>query len=135
MAGGMLDNNILGHIITVDSYDDRGLSLRFSNRVKTLNTVKATIEEKGVSSYITPIKGLTAEVAKDFQDKEFVFVFIDADHSYEGCKADFEAWSPLVRSGGEVAFHDIQKEEVQLVIQEAGWNRYDVETIGVLTKP
>ena len=35
------------------------------------------------------------------------FVFIDADHSYEGVRQDFERFSPLVRPGGIVAFHDI----------------------------
>lgn len=35
------------------------------------------------------------------------FLFIDADHTYEGVKADFEMYSPLVRRGGLVAFHDI----------------------------
>jgi len=33
-------------------------------------------------------------------------VFIDADHRYESVKQDFDAWSPLVRSGGYVALHD-----------------------------
>jgi cephalosporin hydroxylase len=35
------------------------------------------------------------------------FLFIDADHSYEGVKKDFEMYSPLVRKGGIIAFHDI----------------------------
>lgn len=34
-------------------------------------------------------------------------LFIDGDHSYEGVKKDFELWSPLVRAGGMVLFHDI----------------------------
>jgi cephalosporin hydroxylase len=34
-------------------------------------------------------------------------LFIDGDHSYDGAKADFDLYSPLVRSGGLVAFHDI----------------------------
>lgn len=34
------------------------------------------------------------------------FVFIDGDHSYEGCKADIEAWAPKVRKGGLIAGHD-----------------------------
>jgi len=34
-------------------------------------------------------------------------LFIDGDHSYEGVRADFEMYAPLVRSGGIVAFHDI----------------------------
>lgn len=35
------------------------------------------------------------------------FLFIDGDHTYEGVKADFEMYSPLVRKGGLVALHDI----------------------------
>lgn len=35
------------------------------------------------------------------------FLFIDGDHSYEGAKSDFQAYSPLVRDGGIVGFHDI----------------------------
>jgi cephalosporin hydroxylase len=35
------------------------------------------------------------------------FMFIDGDHSYDGVKRDFEMYSPLVRPGGLVAFHDV----------------------------
>lgn len=35
------------------------------------------------------------------------FLFIDGDHTYEGVKKDFEMYSPLVRKGGLIAFHDI----------------------------
>jgi len=46
---------------------------------------------------------------KDLLDgKPIDFLFIDADHRYEGVKRDFELYSPLVRSGGLIAFHDIR---------------------------
>jgi len=35
------------------------------------------------------------------------FLFIDGDHTYEGVKKDWEMYSPLVRPGGLIAFHDI----------------------------
>jgi predicted O-methyltransferase YrrM len=35
------------------------------------------------------------------------FLFIDADHTYEGIKQDYEMYASLVRRGGIVAFHDI----------------------------
>lgn len=35
------------------------------------------------------------------------YLFIDADHTYEGVKKDFEFYSPLVGLGGAIAFHDI----------------------------
>lgn len=34
------------------------------------------------------------------------FIFIDGDHSYEGLRGDWEAWSPLVAAQGIVALHD-----------------------------
>lgn len=34
------------------------------------------------------------------------FLFIDGDHTYDGVRTDWLLWSPLVRPGGLVAFHD-----------------------------
>jgi len=34
-------------------------------------------------------------------------LFIDGDHRYEGVRKDFEMYSPLVRKGGIIAFHDV----------------------------
>jgi predicted O-methyltransferase YrrM len=33
-------------------------------------------------------------------------VFVDGDHSPEGCREDWELWHPHVSPGGAVAFHD-----------------------------
>lgn len=35
------------------------------------------------------------------------YLFLDGDHTYSGVQRDFQMYSPLVRSGGIVAFHDI----------------------------
>ena len=40
------------------------------------------------------------------------FLFIDGDHTYEGVKRDFEMYSPLVRKGGVIAFHDIVTNDI-----------------------
>lgn len=40
------------------------------------------------------------------------FLFIDADHSYEAVKKDFENYSPFVRKKGWIAFHDIANSTV-----------------------
>ena len=39
--------------------------------------------------------------------KQIDFLFIDGDHNYESCKSDWEMYSPLVREGGIIAFHDV----------------------------
>jgi predicted O-methyltransferase YrrM len=41
------------------------------------------------------------------QDKKFDLIMIDADHSYDGVKRDFELYSPLVSERGIVVLHDI----------------------------
>lgn len=48
------------------------------------------------------------EAAKDIPDASLDFVFIDADHSYEGCKADIETWSKKVKPGGLICGHDYE---------------------------
>lgn len=35
------------------------------------------------------------------------FLFIDADHTARGVRADYDMYSPLVREGGIIGFHDI----------------------------
>jgi hypothetical protein len=39
-------------------------------------------------------------------DASLDFVFIDADHSYEGCKRDVEMWARKVKPGGLLSGHD-----------------------------
>lgn len=46
-------------------------------------------------------------VARVLQGAQLDLLFIDGDHTYEGVKQDFEMYSPFVRPGGIVAFHDI----------------------------
>jgi predicted O-methyltransferase YrrM len=48
-----------------------------------------------------------ARVAQKVGSEKLDLLFIDGDHSYEGVKSDFDMYSPFVRSGGLVAFHDI----------------------------
>ena len=40
-------------------------------------------------------------------DKKIDFMFIDADHTFNGVKRDFEIYSPLINTGGMIAFHDV----------------------------
>lgn len=46
------------------------------------------------------------QAAETLSDRRFDFVFIDADHSYEGVTRDLRAWWPLVKPGGFISGHD-----------------------------
>lgn len=56
------------------------------------------------------IRGRSVQAAKYLQGP-YDFVFIDADHSYEGCKADIDAWAGKVKPGGLLAGHDYENHD------------------------
>jgi len=50
----------------------------------------------------------TLELTKTYlQGHSADFLFIDADHTERGVRADYDMYSPLVREGGLIGFHDI----------------------------
>jgi len=60
----------------------------------------------------------TSEAAELIEDESLDFIFIDADHSYEGCNEDIKKWAPKVKKGGCVMGHDIFWEGVNKAIRE-----------------
>jgi predicted O-methyltransferase YrrM len=52
-------------------------------------------------------------VEKALAGSKLDFLFIDGDHTSEGVRKDFEMYSPLVRKGGIIAFHDITWDHVR----------------------
>lgn len=70
------------------------------------------------------------EQALEALDYDIEFLFIDAVHTYEGAKYDFETYGPFVHPGGVIALHDlmtpvfsphIQVGMLWREIQEAGY--------------
>jgi predicted O-methyltransferase YrrM len=61
------------------------------------------------------------EAVKDW-DRKIDVLFIDADHTYEGCLADWNNFSPFVKKGGIVYFHDCDDTSpgVEQVFDEIG---------------
>lgn len=61
-----------------------------------------------------PIFGLSTdkyiieEVYNCFPYKNVDMLFIDDGHDYETVKSDFDNYSPLVKQGGMIVFHDVQ---------------------------
>lgn len=47
------------------------------------------------------------ELLKALGGRQVDLLFIDGDHTYEGVKADWEMYAPLVKDGGLVILHDI----------------------------
>lgn len=66
-------------------------------------------------------------------------IFIDGDHTYEGCRADFERYSPFLKESGYIFFHDYYRDVFgvkQCVdeICEKGWKLLYVDKAAIVEK-
>lgn len=71
-----------------------------------LGQFRRNVERAGVAGLITPLPGYSHDVIRTFREP-LDFLFIDGNHEYEAVKKDFFDWTPLVKPGGVVAFHDV----------------------------
>lgn len=96
-------------LITIDIEDG-------NSPLGSLYSEKKMLQEAGLwSDRVTHIKGNSFNIGTDWQLEwpNVNMVFIDADHSYEGCKGDIEAWLPNIESDGILAIHDYKKSELK----------------------
>lgn len=56
---------------------------------------------------LTVLRGDSIEMAQHVEDESLDFVFIDADHRYEGVYRDIVAWAPKVKPRGVICGHDM----------------------------
>jgi predicted O-methyltransferase YrrM len=49
------------------------------------------------------------DVGRTWALGEVDLVFVDGDHSPEGCREDFDVWAPHLAGGGAIAFHDARE--------------------------
>lgn len=77
------------------------------------------IRRAGVEDLIEPLVGLTDTIGLMYEHEPIRFLLIDADHSYEGVKRDFERWSPHVATGGLIVFHDYRMADVARFVDES----------------
>ena len=76
----------------------------------TLHQFVANISALGLVDQVEAIIA-SAEEAVTTWKRPIRLLFMDADHSYETSKRDFESWSPFIVPGGVVCFHDINQWE------------------------
>ena len=64
--------------------------------------------------------GTFHEVLSVLDSEKLDFLYIDGDHGYSSIKNDHKYYSPLVKKGGIVAFHDANSSQVAKYLQETG---------------
>ena len=91
----------------------------------TCDIIKSKVRDELYHSFPPPdSKCKVIPLAGDSHDEQFLetiktslngnkidFLFIDGDHTEDGVKSDYNMYSPLVRSGGIIAFHDILEKQ------------------------
>lgn len=91
---------------------------------------KALLKPFGERSKI--LRGLSTDMAKIIDNDSLGFVNVDCDHSYEGVKADVEAWWPKLKSGGVISFHDYEMQHYgvkQAVTEFAKVNKLEIHLL------
>lgn len=105
----------LGIVETGRFHGGSTFMLAWSNRDIPIHTVdiapqndellKSYFATYGIGANVDLIVG-DSQHTKYSQVGEVDLLFIDGDHSYEGCTADLENWYPNLAVGGHIVLHD-----------------------------
>lgn len=73
----------------------------------TIEEFAANVREAGVGAHVRMVQSTTQQAAKAWPGmRQIDFLYVDADHSRDGCYADLSMWWPLLRPGALVAGDD-----------------------------
>jgi Methyltransferase domain len=114
MSAAMLARNPRLRLVLVDSWEGGGQAYQtqrdFMARLASDEMeghYGATLAAIGFATDRVDVRRTRSlEAAAVFAEASFDFVFIDADHSYEGCRNDIAAWKGKVKPGGWLCGHD-----------------------------
>jgi predicted O-methyltransferase YrrM len=114
-----------GEYYAVDPYPRGRLGISFTQRVADREVSRV---RNGKIVWIRELGKDAASKFREMTDRPVDFLFIDGDHSYEGLRGDWEAWSPLVAADGIVALHDSHSTPTRQ-IDDAGSVRFTNDVI------
>jgi len=91
--------NTSGNVYSVDPFYHGRLGICYSECIARVH------KRRSRARNLFFLKGLSHEIGGNF-NVPIDFLFIDADHSYEAVKADWNQWFPKVKTNGYIALHD-----------------------------
>lgn len=97
-----LARNTTGHVFSIDPFFKGRAGISYGRCIARVHFVRQRVRN------VQLIQGLSFKVAPRFS-RPIDFLFIDADHSYQGIERDWADWFPKVRIGGFVALHDCKR--------------------------
>lgn len=114
IAAGLRDN--YSKLLCIDTWENDAMSEGRRNTENEFDENTKQFQKK-----IVKIKGYSYHVVNKVKNitTSIDLLFIDGDHSFKGCKADWVLYSPFLKQGSIVVFHDYGwAEGVKKVIEE-----------------
>ena len=97
------------HLVTIDIQDE-------GSPLGCLQAERDIFSERDIPIFrYTQICADSVVIGKEWLNtgkSQVDMVFVDGEHSYEGCKGDILAWLPNIKPGGIIAIHDYRKEDL-----------------------
>jgi FkbM family methyltransferase len=87
--------------LSIEEYDDAS---NHQNHIDAYSEAMSEIKGYEDRAFMLRMKGIYA--SELFEDNSLDFVYIDANHTYEGVKEDIKYWYPKVKPGGLLLGHD-----------------------------
>jgi hypothetical protein len=112
MSAALLKANPILHLDMIDSWEGDGQAYRGDSgdwHAKLAQSTQDSYQEaaRARTAFADDRRSIIrARSTEAPVSGEYDFVFLDADHSYEGCKADIAAWAPRIKPGGWLGGHD-----------------------------
>ncbi len=95
-----------GPVVAIDPHAGLSyLGTHVPDQDPTFNEFLASLKSAGVEQNVEVRRAFSRDVAKQW-DRPIRLLWIDGDHSYRGCKEDFDLFSPYLSEGAVIALHD-----------------------------
>jgi predicted O-methyltransferase YrrM len=113
LAAGIASSSLRGRLYAIDTYVPKfpWPPFHYSCIVNPKALVSTAIDSAGFSDIVHLIESTSETAASGFDswlgDNEIDLLFIDGDHTIDGCKSDFDLYTSRVSVGGYIVLHDI----------------------------
>lgn len=117
----LIEKNIKVYIVdTFQGTESEGDAHKEAKQIDLRSVFVNNIKLFGIDDRITIIQGRTDDVVKEFKDKSFDLVFIDADHQEESVFRDINNYKNKVNDNGIISGHDWQWASVRRAVSRSG---------------
>ena len=97
-----------GPVVAIDPHEGLsylGVDVAAPYLSATFDEFLTNLRTAGVENQVEAQRMYSRDAAKNWT-RPIRLLWIDGDHSYKGCKEDFDLFSPFLADGAVVAFHD-----------------------------